>query len=289
MMKFFPLFVLTIVTQFSSVALALTNSQPALDDVYQSEVWYGSDGQEPDGSSVTGYCNGTLLSSTIMVTAAHCVQQAWVLKSNQIQIEVGKYIYVTKPNGQVVRIGYGAYLNKTVETEFLFSQEAQQKILSDGMNVVLAPELDQAVIRLKTPLELPANFPYRKMVARAALEQITHQLMQYSPMVCAVNPVAYISTTDSKRMADLDQIDFHNADHDSGYFKSRSTAKLEEGDSGSGMLVKVGNEYQLLAVSRGEVRQFLMTTDLYNLAAGPVCDIALSAGLTGDEQAVLCR
>jgi hypothetical protein len=279
------LFLLLALSFFSVHARALTNSQPAVDDGLQSQIMIRTEGRTPDGDSAPDYCNATLISPRILVTAAHCVAQSWYLRDNVVEVHVGKYKFVTRPNGQVVRIGYVEYLKTSVTSKILLTAGVRNNFQSGGVMSDVPPGQDYAVVILSNPLALPANFPFRKMVPRHLLASVTSGIGGFAPMVTTVNPWEEASTTDTKRFAYLNNMQWNS----SGWFESSSQSETQEGDSGSGLLVKVQGEYQLAAVVKGRASSLFSHWDVFTLAAGNVCSLSQGAGLTADELALLCR
>jgi|GEM_PF-746235 len=269
----------------STTALALTNSQPALETNLESQVMIHTEGRTSDGDSAPAYCNGTMVSPRIVVTAAHCVVQSWYLHDNVIDVNVGRYKYITRPDGKVVRIGYVTYLKSTQKAQMIFSQDLQQRMQNGGVMADVPPEEDYAVVVLPTALALPPDFAYRHLVSRALLNQVLNRVSSLAPTIVTVNPWEEMATSDTKRLAVLDQISWNS----SGWFESQSTSRVQEGDSGGGLLVKVGTEYQLVAVVKGLQSSWFSNRDIYTVAVGKVCDLIQNVGLSTDEKAALCR
>jgi hypothetical protein len=269
----------------SITAGALTNAQPAVDTSLDSQVMIRTEARTANGESAPGYCNATLVSARILVTAAHCVVQSWFIQDNVIDVNVGHYKYITRPDGKVVRIGYVTYLKSTQTAQMIFSADMQRRMQSGGVMTNVPPEDDYAVVVLSTPLALPLDFPYRRLVSQSLLSQVVSSINSLSPTIVTVNPWEEVATSDTKRSAVLDKISWNN----SGWFESKSISRVQEGDSGGGLLVKVGNEYQLLAVVKGKASSLFGNWDVYKVAVGKVCDLIQNVELNADEKSALCR
>ena len=98
---------------FVSSAFALTNSIALEDLAFQNNVFISTAALDDKGGEVNGYCNASLISSQVLVTAAHCISESLVRSKNQVHIEIGAYKYVSrKTDGKLVRIGYVAFFKK---------------------------------------------------------------------------------------------------------------------------------------------------------------------------------
>jgi secreted trypsin-like serine protease len=248
---------------------ALTFSAPALAPEHDAVTLIRTDGHDPEsGDVVPGYCNATLLSPLLLVTAAHCLADALSLGSRSIRVEVGRYKYVTRPDGQVIRVGYVPFLTAETQGTFLFTAALTQRIRSQGFSVRIGPEEDFAAVLLSAPLALPAGFPFAVAAGQKEFAQIQGSPLSYSPRVVTINPVEEVSTTDTKRTAGLNSVVW------AGFFQSKSTSRVRPGDSGGPLFARVNGADRLVGVVKGEGKSFFSTWDAYAPLGGPSCDIS---------------
>ncbi len=266
-------------------ASALTNSQAAISDELQSQVWISSEAKDPtDGSSVNGYCNATMVHPQLLVTAAHCVRDAYVIKSFKVDVEVGKYRYVTRPDGTVVRVGYARYLKEVKAAKFIFTRSLTAKFNSQGLKAQIGPQEDIALIVLQTPMTLPANVPMMTAISQAELRSIVTNLAAYKPTVISINPIAEITTNDTKKFAELNKIKWNGA----GYYESTSVSRVEEGDSGAAIVIKTGPTWKLIGVVKGRAQTVFSNWDVLAALDQKACEMGQQIG-NAELQAVICK
>ncbi len=259
----------------SEYSYALTNAQPALSDDLQSIVFLKTEARDPsDGSEAPAFCNATFVHPLVLVTAAHCVRDAYVVKSFSAEVTVGKYKYVTKPDGTVVRIGYTTLLKDMKSARFFFTQTLTSKINSQGLKAQIGPQEDLAVIVLGSAMNLPDTVKMVPVISQQDLQGLAAIATQYLPTVISINPFADMNTMDTKRSATLNIFKWNSA----GYFESTSTARVEEGDSGSPVQVRIGNVWKLVAVVKGQGSTFLGTFDVFSAVNSKICDIGNQLG-----------
>lgn len=288
-MKFTTVFLLAgifnLIFTISENSFALTNAQPALSDDLQSIVFLKTEARDPsDGSEAPAFCNATFVHPLLLVTAAHCVRDAFVVNAFAAEITVGKYKYVTKPDGTIVRIGYTTLLKEVKPAQFFFTQNLTAKIKSQGLKAQIGPQDDLAVIVLGSPMNLPDTVKMVPVISQQELQGLAAIATQYFPTVISINPFADINTMDTKRSATLNIFKWNGA----GYFESTSTARVEEGDSGSPVQVRVGNVWKLVAVVKGQGSTFLGTFDVFSGLNNKICDIANQLS-NADQKIILCK
>lgn len=245
------IFLFALLTQ----AFALTNSQPALESYWNANVLIKTEAWDKEGrTTVPGYCNATFISNQKLVTAAHCVSDAQALKQFNVEIHAGEYFYKTKPDGTVVRIGYLQKDQKTVPATFSFLPSLAQRIQSQGFDVRIGPDEDMAVIQLAQPWDGVVQMSYPKVLPKEK-ENLLRQNLSNKMVTVTLNMNEM--SMDTKRNAVLNNISF------SGYFESKSSSRVEEGDSGSGLYYVEGNQYYIVGVVKGKGSNFFSDWDAY--------------------------
>lgn len=261
---------------------ALTPSQPALEPTWESVTIIKTQARDAVGDEVPAYCNATFVNERVLVTAAHCVHHAQVINSFSAEITTGYYKYGTRPDGTSVRIGYVPRIRKTAVAKFYFTNTMKQKIATSGIKAKILPSEDIAVIFLSEPFGLAEGFPFAQIVPQSEFEGLKNNLNSYAPTVVTVNFIADMST-DTKRFAKLDTTKWNTSLH----FESRSTARVEEGDSGAPLFARVGQDWKLVAVVKGRATTAFSNWDVFTGVGQNICQLA--SQLPAEYQKSLCR
>ncbi len=234
---------------------ALTHSVAAEDGLWSSVVEIEVDGKDQDGSLAPGYCVATLVRNNVLLTAAHCVSDALQMGIRRISVRTGHYVYHTRPDGSKQRIGYKPDPFVKTMANFLVRDRNP------------GPADDLAVVVLDQPMTLPADFPLAQITSSAEVSAVRSHIASYSPSVITINSMAAADTTDVRRWAQLNSFSFTG----SGYYQSNSVARLEPGDSGGPVFVKIGTQWKLLATVKGQAKSYFSDWDVYESIHDNLC------------------
>lgn len=274
------LFSLILLFSFSAFSLTFSNAAP--DTYWNHVVQIKTEGVDRDGTEVPSYCNGTLLSPKLIVTAAHCLVHAEVLKSFTVQVEVGAYKFMTRPDGQLARIGYVTKLKKSLPAQFYFTSAVKRKIASAKLKTQPGPGEDIALIDLSENLQLESDFVFAQIISNKDFQGSKNIITQYKPTVLSINFIEEMST-DTKRSAELNQLTWNSA----RYFTSKSNSRVQAGDSGSPLFARIGASWKVIGVVKGLASTFFSDWDVYASVDSNLCEISLS--LSPENKALICH
>lgn len=264
-------FVLSVLLCVWGSAFGLTESVPALDEgLYGASVFFSTAGVDPsDNSPVPAYCNGTLISSNVIVTAAHCLKDAFVTNQNMVELQTGKYVYKTRPDGSTYRLGYISDAKEQIRGKFIFTKMLTQKIRSSGLRTKIGPTEDIAVIVLETAVK-NTSIQFAQVGDSNSFSEIVSRLDHLRKSVLTVNLFVEMSM-DTRRTADLSNLSFASG----GVFESKSNSRVEEGDSGAGLFVDHNGKRHLVGVVKGRAETFFSNWDAFTaLTPTTACDLA---------------
>jgi hypothetical protein len=238
---------------FLSSGYALLPATPALDSNLQSVVLLKIPGPDVDGDIVDGLCNGTLLSADTLVTAAHCVAGSILGQGAAMKLEIGAYLIRQRPDGSTYRTGY---VNTLLHQSAVAVQFVNGVSFGSAPNRI-PPENDFAVVKLKNALNLPPDFVFAKVWNRSI-----QGLSLLNPTVVSVNPLEYISSLDTKQIAELNRITFAKYSA-----QSQSVSRVAQGDSGAPLFAKINGFNYLVGVTKGRAETGFSNWDVFAIWA----------------------
>lgn len=251
----------------STPLYALTNSTPALENDWASVVQIKSEAPDSTGESVPGYCNATFIAKNILLTAAHCVKLAYISKDNLLNIQTGYYKFIKRPDGQVVRIGYVPKSNFNRHINIELPKSLSDKIASRGEKAQIGPDEDFAILWWNEATPEIDEMSFTTPVTSAEHAVIIKNIKAYPLKTVSINLFSEMST-DTKRMADLNNYKWNN-----GYVYSKSTSRVEEGDSGAPLFVNINGKMKIFGVVKGKASTVFDNWDVYPAIHSHLCVI----------------
>jgi hypothetical protein len=99
-------------------------------------------------------------------------------------------------------------------------------------------------------------------VTLAEVNGLKNNLMNYWPTVVSVNPLSEVAmrSMDVRQKAQLTNLKISGTN-----LESRAAARVEPGDSGSPLFVRIGTQWKLLAVTKGMAKSFFDDWDMFTL------------------------
>ncbi len=249
----------------------LTNAVVADEPSFDTLVFYSAPQWDPELKEVVqGYCNGQLISPRVMITAAHCVANAYSLNQPTLDIQIGEYLYATnRTTGERVRVGYASKIRQKVTAQFYFVPSLKARLDSQKLRTRLGPSDDFAVVVWNQDLTLKPTDVFPEVVSQKEVAGIVPSILKYRPTVVTINPIEEMSTH-TRRKAVLNSL----SKTFSGYLESKSVARLAPGDSGAPLFVQVGPSLKLIGVVKGRAETFFSNWDVYGLLDSKLCQVS---------------
>lgn len=253
-----------------SNSFALTNSTVAESPEFTNVLQIRSDAPDASGESIPGFCNATLINQHAMVTAAHCIKLAYISGQKKIGIQVGNYKYITrKTDGKVVRVGYVVKHNLEKDLHIEVSRTLADKFSRRGEKATIDPSEDFAILWWNEELPEFADIQVADIVSPLEHNTIIKNIGQYIFQPLTINPFSEMST-DTKRMATISDLKWK------GYVFSKAISRVEEGDSGAPLFVKINNKLKVFAVVKGKASTVFDNWDAYSAVNPHLCQIAMN-------------
>lgn len=267
----------------SAQSWALSNSVPAESAELDSVVFYSSTQFDREiNDTMNGYCNGNLVSNRVMVTAAHCVFMAEALGQRDMEIQIGEYRWKEMPTGEKRKIGYVTTAKEKIRAQIFFTADLSRRLKSQGLRLRVGPQEDVAVVVFDRPLPLKVNFQFVPVASQSEVSALASQVLSYAPTVVTINPFEEITTMDVKRMGLLDRVS-----RSGGAFESKSQVRVEPGDSGAPLFVRIGSQWKQLGVVKGRAETIFSNWDVYGILDQKICDISKQIA-DSDVKSALC-
>lgn len=282
------LFLILIVLLLAQKSYSLTNSKPAIDEAYNHVVAIEIDGKDEDGNWTKGYCAATVLSERLLVTAGHCVAHAELFSHLKMNVRLGRYYFMKRPDGKVVRIGYKTYAYLKDEPMRLFLlPNTKERIHRKGEKYQLDPNEDLAMILLQNPLPLKDHNVTPAVLANPTETKLFIRNPQHVPTLVATVNIIAEAGTDTRRVAPLNKYEMSGGNT---WIESNSVARVEPGDSGAPVFMITPNgERRLVAVVKGRGENIFWNWDAYPMVSNRLCEVGQRGGLERQELVRVCK
>lgn len=246
---------------------ALTNSTVAESPELAHVMQIKTEAPDSTGESIPGYCNATLIHSNVLITAAHCIKLAYISGQKKIDIQVGYYKYVTrKTDGKIVRVGYVAKHNLTKNVQIALPTSLQDKLSRRGEKASIAPTEDFAILWWNEETPEFSDIAVAEVVSLVEHNLIMTNLNSYPMTPVTINLFSEMSS-DTKRMSTLSNLKWK------GYVYSKAQSRVEEGDSGAPLFVKIQNKLKVFAVVKGRASTVFDNWDAYSAVNPHLCQL----------------
>jgi len=249
-------------------AHALTNSTAEERSFFENVIFIRSDAPDAKGDTAPAFCNATLLSPNLAITAAHCVHFAYVSRNHNIEIQKGFYKYKVQPDGTRRKIGYVPNFQKSINVEIEFSANLKDKFDRQGHKAKIGPAEDVAIIWWKDNFDELKNIEFAEVISPSEEKNIKSNLKNFPLMPVTINPFSEMSL-DTKRSSSLNNYKWTM----SNYIESRSASRVEEGDSGSPLFINYNQKFKIIAVVKGKATTVFDNWDAYSPTSNIACEI----------------
>ncbi|WP_080559009.1 trypsin-like serine protease [Bdellovibrio bacteriovorus] len=250
---------------------ALTHAEPAISPDFDSVVFYSvTQYDEKAREELSGFCNGNLVSPRVMITAAHCVFQAEALQKREFDVQIGEYLYVTRPDGERRRVGYGSKIRERIHGKIYLPHQLTSRLKTEKVRLKIGPAEDIAVVVFEQDLRVIPGTVFAGLFSQQQVGSVLSKLNDYVPTVVTINPFEEISTNDTRRMAPLNNI----SKTWSGYLESKSRARVQPGDSGAPLFVRTGNQWKQIGVVKGRAQNLFSNWDVFGILDQRICEIS---------------
>lgn len=233
---------------FSCQLWALTLSHIASDPEWDSITWISTEARI-ENDPTAAYCNATWIANNLLVTAAHCISHAFVLGNKDIILELGSY----QKHGFR---GFAFIQRIETKAQFIFLPSLNHRLKQHGLKTRIHPIEDIAIIKLEQSINFP-HLKVAKLLPEKYFKSIKNNPAHYWPTLVTINLFETITHTNSRQLAKLDQLSWTH------YFKSTSTSRIAEGDSGAPLFFRVGSEWFIGAVVKGKGENYFNNWDAF--------------------------
>lgn len=250
------------------MSFALTNSIVAESSEWTNIVQFISEAPDSRGDTSPAYCNATFIHHNVLLTAAHCLKNAYISGVRKISIQIGHYKYVTrKTDGKTVRIGYMAKYNLEKNINIELPHSLVDKIARRKDKAFILPTEDVALAWWSEETPEVLDIQMAELMTPAEHENLIKNISTIPFHVVTINSLTE-KTADLKRMANLNNYKWKN------YVYSKSSSRVEEGESGSPLFAQINGQTKIFAVVLGKAKTLFDNWDVYTAVNPHICQMA---------------